>query len=252
MAEQRADGVRAARSLFQVRGSGSIPTSALQLRVEAIEFAEAKALNALWHSRLPRMGTGFIKDMPFPCFGAEFDGLLYAAAIWSNPVARLLPQQTWMELRRLAIAPDAPRNTASRMLAVMTRLIRKNRPHLERLVSYQDTAVHTGAIYRVAGWKASQPKLPSNTQWNMPGRPRPKSQSDAPKQCWDKCLVCEMGPTRTLMCEVCRERFPEGRTDAAEPAGTEADVPLPGGQGRTDRRDAPLRPSLWDTSAGDG
>jgi hypothetical protein len=183
--DPRAEGVRVAYPLFQAEGGGSTPTSALQLTVEEIGFADARALNRLWHSRLPRIGDPACVMRAGIHYGAVFGGLWYAAAIWSHPVARKLPQETWLELRRLAIAPDAPKNTATRMLAVMTRLIRKARPGLVRLISYQDTAVHTGGIYRAAGWVEGEPAEESNTQWDMPGRSRPKSQSDAPKQRWE-------------------------------------------------------------------
>lgn len=54
----------------------------------------------------------------------------------------------------MACAPDAPRNTASRFLAWMVRWFKRNEPEHEHLISYQDTAVHTGTIYRAAGWRA--------------------------------------------------------------------------------------------------
>lgn len=183
-----AESVRVAYPLFQAGGGGSTPTSALQLRLEEIDFLDAKALNRLWHSRLPRLGTGCIRKQPFLCFAAGFDERWYATAIWSNPVARLLPQKRWLELRRLAIAPDAPRNTASRMLGVMARLIRTARPEVCRLISYQDTEAHTGGIYRAAGWAKAYPRSKSSTGWDMPGRRRPASQSDADKQRWEKVM----------------------------------------------------------------
>jgi hypothetical protein len=116
----RADGaIRLAHPLFQAGDGGSIPTSALDLRIEPVAFLRAVELNAAWHSILPRFGTGFIKDQRFPSYAAVHDGVIYAVAIWSNPAARKLPQVTWMELRRMAVAPDAPRNTPSRMLRIM-------------------------------------------------------------------------------------------------------------------------------------
>jgi hypothetical protein len=124
--------------------------------------------------------------MPFDCWAADHDGIYYAVAIWSNPVARLLPQQTWLELRRLAIGPDAPKNTATRMLGVMAKLIRKKRPEIERLISYQDMDVHTGAIYRAAGWTATT--VNKSALWDRPNRSRPKAQSGANKQRWEKII----------------------------------------------------------------
>jgi hypothetical protein len=236
---QRADGVRIAHPLFHAGGSGVTPTSALQLRIEPMAFLTAKDLNRLWHSRLPRMGTGFIKNQQtFPCFGAEFDGLWYAAAIWSNPVARKLPQKTWLELRRLAIAPDAPRNTASRMLRIMVLLLRKARPEVVRLVSYQDTEVHTGGIYKAAGWTAAD-TTGSQRQWGCPSRPRPAAQSAAVKVRWEKVL---------------HGTDDETGTGAAEPAGAGADVPpreLPRREDHAAERHPPAGPSLWDASADD-
>jgi hypothetical protein len=232
----RADGVRVARPLFQEARSGSTPTSALQLFLDLIDFSDAKEMNRLWHSRLPRMGTGFIKDMPFLCYGAEYDGLYHAVAIWSNPVARNLPQTEWLELRRLAIGPEAPRNTASRMLAVMARLIHRIRPEVSRLISYQDLGVHTGVIYKAAGWIPTT--VNKDGTWNRPGRSRPKAQSESPKQRWEKMIYGSSNKTRT---------------NPTKPAGAEADVPLPGRQDiRAAQRNALTQPTLWNTSTADG
>ena len=182
----RAESIRVMRPLFQAGEGGSTPTSALQLWLEPIGFDVARELNRLWHSRLPRMGTGCIDNQPFLCYASEYDGIAYAVAIWSNPVARNLPQQEWLELRRLAIAPDAPRNTASRMLAVMARLVRQAKPEVKTLVSYQVLDVHTGAIYRAAGWKKTAVNACGN--WNRPSRSRPSAQSAAAKQRWERSL----------------------------------------------------------------
>lgn len=179
----RGESIRVMHPLFQVGEGGSIPTSPLQMRVVPIEFRLARELVGCWHSTMPRFGTGFIENQPFPCFGAVKDDRLYAVAIWSNPAARKLPQQTWLELRRFAIAPDAPRYTASWMLGLMRRLLTKKLPEIERFISYQDMGSHTGAIYKAAGWvpTATHAKF----EWGCKSRPRPKAQSSNPKQRWE-------------------------------------------------------------------
>jgi hypothetical protein len=63
--------------------------------------------------------------------------------------------QDWMELKRMAISDDAPKNTASRMISYMVRDIRKDFPSVPRLISYQDPAVHSGTIYRASGWQCT-------------------------------------------------------------------------------------------------
>jgi hypothetical protein len=80
--------------------------------------------------------------------------MTYAVALWHNPSARTLPEH-WLELRRLAVAPDAPHCTASRMLGEMARFFRGHCPERERMISYQDPSVHTGTIYRAAGWRVA-------------------------------------------------------------------------------------------------
>jgi len=169
------------------------PPSCRQLTLEIVDFLWAKRLNKQWHSRLPRMGTGFVASMPFLSFAASHEGTAYAVAIWSNPVARNLPQQTWLELRRLAVAPDAPRYTASWMLGKMTRHIRKWLPEIENLISYQDLEVHTGTIYKATGWLPTVSSKEGAGIWDRPGRRRPKAQSEAGKQRWEKWLTGGVG-----------------------------------------------------------
>lgn len=182
-----AGSVRVAHPLFQEDRGGSIPTSALQLRFERIPLRRAIELNAVWHSRLPRVVfSNIIRTVRHVCYGAECGGVYYAVAIWTNPVARLLPQHTWLELRRLAIASDAPKNTASRMLGWMVRDIRAEWSELDTLVSYQDTAVHTGTIYKAAGWNPTT--INPDGEWSRPNRFRKAAQSAAPKQRWELSL----------------------------------------------------------------
>ena len=130
--------------LFWQETAGSV--RARDLLVERCDPARAVLLNSLWHSRLPHA-------QPSPwkfAFWAHCNGVVYGVALWHNPSARGLPQE-WLELRRLAIAPDAPRYAATRMLGQMARWI-KRETACPRLISYQDTDVHTGTIYRAANW----------------------------------------------------------------------------------------------------
>lgn len=128
---------------------------ARHLTIELCPSLEAVEFVAAWHSRLPRCQYG-----PWQyAFRAHLDGHVYAVALWNNPSARTLPSH-WLELRRMACSPDAPRNTASRFLAQMVRYFEASCPEAERVISYQDTAVHTGTIYRAAGWDAAHTSKP--------------------------------------------------------------------------------------------
>lgn len=153
----RADGVPVAHPLFQGEGGGANPTSALQLRFDRVQLETALELNALWHSAMPDLTPfGARNGIYSESFVAEFDGGWYATAIWSSPPAlnrfKVDPEEI-IELRRFAVGPHAPRNTASRMLGWMVRELKRDHPQLKRFCSYQAEQIHKGTIYRAAGWK---------------------------------------------------------------------------------------------------
>lgn len=235
----RADSIRVVHPLFQAEGGGAIPTSALQLWFGELELRDAKKLNRLWHSRFPGFGGGGSRV----CHAAQFDGLFYAVAIWTNPSAAKLPQRTWLMLKRWAIADDAPPNTASRMMMWMVRDIRKRLPEVEMLVSYSDPETHDGAIYRACNWKEGETtkRTVGSKQWHNRERGK-RSENKA----------CELVTrwTRRLKGNP-DERNDKTGTDPTEPAGAGADLPsceLPRREDHAEERHAPSGPSLWDTS----
>src|SRR5579864_9283295 len=184
-------GASVACPLFQAEDDGSRPISALQLIIKPISVQTAQELNAKWHSRLPKTDfNNLVRTKVLRCFGALYGDKWYAAAIWTNPVARLLNQIEWLELRRLAISNEAPKNSASRMLAVMRRLLHREEPQIKTVISYQDTEVHTGAIYRADGWRPAV--INQDGEWNRPNRFREKAQSASPKMRWERAIVLIM------------------------------------------------------------
>ncbi len=162
----RAERIRVVHPLFQAEGGGSTPTSALQLWFSEIELDRAKELNRLWHRTLPAFGGGGCRV----CYAAEFAGRFFAVAIWTNPSSPHLPQLTWLQLKRYAIADDAPKNTASRFGGWMTRDVRKRFPEVVTLVSYQDCDEHTGGLYRSMRWEAGEVVERSGQGWESRNR----------------------------------------------------------------------------------
>ena len=180
------DSIRVLHPLFQVGDGGSIPTSPLQLDVVSISNKRAAKLNALWHSSMPLISSWAVCK---PCFVAVYQNRIYAVAMWSYPIAanRIKNGEYMLELRRLAIAEDAPRNTASRMLSVMTKLIKRDMPQVFQLISYQDTEHHHGTIYKASGWEANGPT--EYISWGLHSqRPGRIEQSKAPKIRWHKSI----------------------------------------------------------------
>jgi hypothetical protein len=66
----------------------------------------------------------------------------------------------------MAIADDAPKNTATRMIGWMIRELKK-RGEYTTAISYQDTAVHNGTIYKASGWN---PVKVGKDTWDRPNQ----------------------------------------------------------------------------------
>jgi len=182
------DIVREAYPLFQADGGGAKPTSPLQLNIGEIQVLKACQLNALWHSKFPKIAFSSVIRNPFyVCYGAEYDGRIYAVAIWSSPLAlKRINRREGLELRRYAIASDAPRYTASRMLSIMIKKIKSKYPSITYLLSYQDMEVHKGTIYKASGWSIDgETKF---SEWDSNKRNRISSQSTVNKIRWIKEL----------------------------------------------------------------
>ena len=194
------DGVRVAQPLFPVEGQGSIPMSPLQLNIEALDLKTALEINRAWHSRLPLLPYSTVIRKHGIAFGATYLNVYFAVAIWSTPCARMLDNGFTYELRRMAICNNAPKNTASRMISIMCKILKK-KTHYCRLISYQDTEVHTGTIYKASGWIATNKSKTGfgwsnskkKSKWAGRGLSN-KEQSIAPKIRWEK----QIRPESTL------------------------------------------------------
>lgn len=95
------------------------------------------------------------------------DGLLHGVMQFGPPfdkskVLGLVRGTAWhsmLELNRMAFDEVLPKNSESRALGVALRLIRKNYPHIEWVVSFSDgTQSGDGTIYRASGFVLTQIK----------------------------------------------------------------------------------------------
>ncbi|MBT9164045.1 MAG: hypothetical protein DDT23_00034 [candidate division WS2 bacterium] len=161
------------------------------LTCSEINVIRACNLNRRWHSRLPEIHwSNVVRSKHYICYGAFYNNVVYAVAIWSSPVAanRFKNGDTLLELRRMAISPEAPKYTATWMLSRMIKDIKKRFPKITRLISYQDTEVHKGTIYAAANWtKCSETKY---IDWTTRKRKRSEAQSKANKVRWEYCIDC--------------------------------------------------------------
>lgn len=164
--------------------NGLIIHSPKQFEIEEIDAKLACKLNHIWHSRLPKIHlSNVVRNKNYVCFGFFYKGECFAVAIWSSPIAKNLDAGIVLELRRYAIKETAPRNTASWGLSKMIKLIKKIFPEITTLISYQDTNVHSGLIYKASNW------IPKNitkfTSWSHKTRKRNLDQAIGDKIRWE-------------------------------------------------------------------
>ena len=155
----------------------------MTLREVGVNYAMEK--NAGWHSRLPVTShSNMVRNAHKVFYGAEYKDHCFAVAMWTDPVAgnRMSKDHIWIELRRLAIAPDAPKFTATWMISKMVKDIKKRFPDVTKLVSYQDTEVHTGTIYKAANWTLDA--VSKYKDWSTGKRQRNAAQTKADKIRW--------------------------------------------------------------------
>jgi hypothetical protein len=170
--------------LFEQAKSG--PLSPKEFEFKVIRAIDACALNAKWHSRLPAIHwSNVVRNTHYVCFAALFEGQIYAITIWSSPVAqnRFAQGKQVLELRRMAISEHCPRNTATRMLAHNRSWIKNNFQDIALLVSYQDTEVHHGTIYKADNWQLAN--YTKGIKWDTEKRQRNLEQSLADKIRWE-------------------------------------------------------------------
>jgi hypothetical protein len=153
---------------------------------KVISATDACTLNKRWHSRLPEIHYGnVVRNTHYVCFAAYFQSDVYAITIWSSPVAqnRFKFGKQVLELRRMAISENCPKNTATKMLAHNRKWIKTNMTDIALLVSYQDTEVHLGTIYKADNWISAN--YTKGLKWDTDTRSRNQEQSLADKIRWE-------------------------------------------------------------------
>jgi len=152
--ENCADSIKVTRSLFQVGKGGAVPTSAHDLQLQVITRNLACECYRKWH---------YLGDTLFLSshdIGVFYNGELLGCISFGEPNATDLKgywnrhtQKGWLEIKRLALSPDCPKNSESRVIAISIRLLKKMLT-LKGIVTYADSGVgHVGTIYKASGFK---------------------------------------------------------------------------------------------------
>lgn len=175
--------------------NGQIPFTPKQFKIKEIGVKLACKLNGIWHSALPKIHwSNVVRNKNYICFGFFFKDECFAVAIWSSPIAKNLDAGTILELRRYAIKETAPKNTANWGMKQMIQSIKNLFPNITTLVSYQDTTVHTGIIYKASNWIPAS--ITNFTSWTHETRKRNLDQAIGDKIRWEFYLKRPNNPNR--------------------------------------------------------
>ena len=94
-------------------------------------------------------------------FGAFLDNVLHGVMSLGSPLDKskvigLVKDTKWnemLELNRMAFDDNLPRNSESRCISIVLKLIKKNAPHIKWILSFADgTQCGDGTIYRASGF----------------------------------------------------------------------------------------------------
>ena len=133
---------------------GSTPTSSLQsLAVEECTVADVRAFIEEHHYSKSIKGV-----TPSHCFKVLLAGRRVGAAIFGLPSMRETIEKygefgrfKLLELRRFVMIDDTPRNSESKSIGIMLKLLKKH--GVKRVLSYADPNYgHVGTIYRATGF----------------------------------------------------------------------------------------------------
>jgi len=104
-----------------------VPQTPKAMTLHKLKPQFASELNREWHSRLPIIHwSNIVRNRNYICYGACYDWQYFGVGIWSSPVNQNFDFDTVLELRRLAIAPNAPKFTATWMIGKMVKAIRED------------------------------------------------------------------------------------------------------------------------------
>lgn len=130
-------------------------TSAKEIRIEPIEKRDADAFIKRVHYSGKYVRNSSISLGAF--LNGRLEGAMqFGSSMDKGNVIGLVSGTAWngfLELNRMAFSDVLPRNSESRALGVALRMIRKNYPHIEWVVSFADACqCGDGTIYRAAGF----------------------------------------------------------------------------------------------------
>lgn len=144
--------------------------SAKDLRLDPIPKRVADSFVRRWHY------SGRVDPRSQLHVGVFCGGVLHGAMQLGPSIAKAkvqglvkdTPWNGWLDLHRVALDDTLPRNSESRSLSVLCRMVRRHHPSVQWILTYADACqCGDGAIYRAAGALLTG-IVRNSTMWRMP------------------------------------------------------------------------------------
>lgn len=103
------------------------------------------------------------------CFGARYQGILYAVCVVGRPTARMLDDDKIVEITRFATRPQRPVNTGSWLIAKARDWAELE--GYEKIIAYSGIADNKGILYQASGFELDEKTQAKGSGWtNREGR----------------------------------------------------------------------------------
>lgn len=137
-----------ARQALQSENGGSIPTSPHQLRIRKGRFSEFSELLKNYHYKSSKIGGGISHNLVL-----EYNERIYGGIVIGKMRHANNYEEKAVELRRMVLHPDCPKNTASYFLSKTIWWL-KNNTDVSVVLTFADQTVgHSGTCYKAANFE---------------------------------------------------------------------------------------------------
>ena len=142
------DGVIETQQTIQFGDSSAILTSPHQLRISKGKFSDFSDLLKEYHYKSNKIGGGISHHLILNYNGKVYGGIIIGKMRHANNY-----DKESVELRRMVLHPDCPKNTASYFLSKTIWWLKKN-TNISIVFTFADKTVgHEGTCYKAANFK---------------------------------------------------------------------------------------------------
>jgi len=136
-------------------------TSPLELRISKGEFKDFNELLNKYHYKNNKIGGGISYNLVLKHKNKVVGGVVIGKMRHEKNYSKKA-----VELRRMVLSPDCPKNTASYFLSQCLKWIKKN-TDIDIVYSFADTTLHKGTIYKASHFiEVKRTKPTQSILWN--------------------------------------------------------------------------------------